>query len=233
CMTRSKWSLRTLSAPTSARSAASASSLSVDRGSSTSPRATGGRGRAATPTVSARKRSAPGVRSGACAGSPQPHQRIAGGSRPSATYPLQAVERLLERGAGGTAHEKGAKAGKEPGQRLAKLDRHARPLPGLLEPDARLRRAEEARERRPRQPLAPPQRVRALVALDELVVGTDEFPPRGPHHLRERALLHVLHVVHARPPPGQMVRIADQQPQLLHRRGDRTAATHGRHDRRG
>src|SRR6516225_978620 len=167
-MTRSRWSSRTLSAPTSARSAASASSPSVGGGSRTSPRATGGRGRAATPTVSARKRSAPGVRSGACAGSPQPHQRIAGGSRRSTTYPLQAVESLLQRGPGGATHQKGAKAGKEPGQRLAKLDRHARPLPGLLEPHASLRRAEEARERRPGQPLPPPQRVRALVALDEL-----------------------------------------------------------------
>src|SRR5215831_15718684 len=201
-MTRSKWSSRTLSAPTSARSEASACSLSVDGGSRTSPRATGGRGRAAMPTLSARKRSAVGVRSGDCAGSPKPHQRIVGGSPRSATYPLQAVQRLLERDPGGAAHEKGAKAGKEPGQRLPKLDRHARSLPRLLEPHARLRRAEEACERRPCQPLLPPQRVRSLVALDELIVGTDEFPPPGPHHLRKRSALNVLHVVHARPPPG-------------------------------
>src|SRR6516225_11321035 len=109
-MTRSKWSSRTLYAPTIARIAASDCSLKVERGSRTSPRATGGRGRAATPTVSARKLSALGVRRGACAGSPQPHQRMAGGSLRSATYTLQTVERLLQRGPGGAAYEKGAKA---------------------------------------------------------------------------------------------------------------------------
>ena len=84
------------------------------RGRRTRSSATGGRGRAASPTVSRRKPSACAGSAGAWRGSPQPHQRIAGGPlawrAASATDPLEPVERLVERRRGGAAHQRAAEA---------------------------------------------------------------------------------------------------------------------------
>ena len=68
-------------------------------------------------------------------------------------------------------------------------------------------------------------------SMGQIEVGADNFSLRRGHHLGERISLDVLHAGHARPPPREVVGIANDLPQLGHGRGDGTAATRGGHDR--
>ena len=65
--------------------------------------------------------------------------------------------------------------------------------------------------------------------LDDVEVGAHRHALGGRQHLREGLPLDALHARHARPPARQVVGVADDRPQLLGRRAQRSRAAHGRH----
>ena len=105
----------------------------------------------------------------------------------------------------------------------------ARRRPRVGEPDLGLGGAQQPRERGARHPLRPDQRPLLLVGFDDVEVGTHGFALGGLHDLGECALSHILHPRYARPPARQVVRIADDAPELVDRRCDGASATRGGH----
>ena len=178
----------------------------------------------------------------AAPGSPQPHQRIAGGSSGSATDPLQPVERLLERG----ARPRGApcsrrSAGKSPCKRSGAArssPRWALPLPrGHPEPPGQAHLGLAELQHAARTACPPPAAPTRSACSSSSLRTTSKsartiLPLRGRHHLGERAR-------RRRPPRASPAATSAaggggrrSVPQLLGRRGDRAAATRGGHGRK-
>ena len=72
--------------------------------------------------------------------------------------------------------------------------------------------------------------VRSASSQRDAEVGAHEFALACPHHLGEGVRVDVLDARHPRPPARQVMRVAQQLPELLRRGGDRAAATRGGHD---
>ena len=147
-----------------------------------------------------------------------------------ANDPLQAVERLLDRRARGTAHQLAPRLGKSPRRDWASSIVTFVALPVGPSRRSSVSAAESRRAKGVSSTCWDQRSTRAaLVVCDDAEVCAHLAPAWALEDLGEGVGLDPLDALHARPPARQVVRIDDQLPEILRGRGDRAGAARGRH----